>query len=313
MDIKTILCPVDFSEFSRHALVHAVTVARWFGSDLTVLYVYPPPVAPPPVVFGGLGAIPPTEPFSPMTVSPERTHDAMLDELSRFVASVGVSGVPLTVHARPGSPAASILHEARDMNAALIVVGTHGHSGFDRVMLGSVTEKVRRKAVCPVLTVPPPVTNAPPEALQLFKRILCGVDFSDASLRALEYALAVAKEADAELIVLHVIEGLPEMRYWKQPPSPAVVEYLRVAEADALARLRSAIPDDARNWCRPEVLLATGKPYNEILQIARQRDAHLIVMGTHGQSPIELMFFGSTASHVGRSASCPVLTVRSAS
>jgi nucleotide-binding universal stress UspA family protein len=146
--------------------------------------------------------------------------------------------------------------------------------------------------------------------LQLFKRILCAVDFSDASLKGLEYALALAKEADAELLLMHVIEGLPDAPHWQQPPSAAVIEYLRIAEDAALRRLTDALPHDARAWCRPQQVLVTGKPYEEILRVAREQDAHLIVMGVYGRNPVDLMFFGSTTNHVLRSAACPVLTLK---
>jgi len=176
-------------------------------------------------------------------------------------------------------------------------------------MLGSVTERVLRKSDCPVLTVPPPVESAL-TALKIFSRILCAVDFSDASLGGLEYALTLAKETHAELLLMHVIEGLPDPPDWQQPPSPAVLEYLRLSEGHALAQLRRALPADIQTWCRPHIVLATGKPYREILRAARDQDAHLIVMGVHGRNAVDRLFFGSTANQVVRTASCPVLTLR---
>lgn len=174
MTIANILAPVDFSEFSRHALVHALQIARWFGSTVTVYYVYRPPAAPPPVLFGGLpGPLPPMEPYSPLTVSPETVQQEALAELAKFASLVDTRGITLKLEAAPGSPAGTILGEAARLSADLIVLGTHGHSGFDRLLVGSVTEKVLRKARCPVLTVPPPVADAPRDPLQLFKRI-CG-------------------------------------------------------------------------------------------------------------------------------------------
>ena len=139
------------------------------------------------------------EPFPALTVSPERLHEDMTAQLTNFVAGVDTSGAQTQIRARSGSPARGILDEAAATHSDLIVIGTHGHSGFDRLVLGSVTEKILRKAPCAVLTVPPPVAEPPADALDIFKRILCPVDFSDASMKALEYALALAKEADAEL------------------------------------------------------------------------------------------------------------------
>jgi len=308
--IKTILCPVDFSAFSRHALAHAAQLAKWFNASLIVFYVYPPPVAPPPILFSGLPGPMPIEPFPPLTTSPEQTQADVIAELTKFVAGVDTTGVEVRLRAQPGSPVRDILEEAKAANSDLIVLGTHGHTGFDRLVLGSVTEKILRKASCAVLTVPPPVTEAPVDPLQLFKRILCPTDFSETSLKALEYAFALAREADAELLLMHVIEGLPDAPHWQQPPGPAVVEYLRLSEQDALARIRAAVPEDAHTWCRPETLLATGKPYEEILRVVSERNVHLIVMGVHGRNPIDRLFFGSTTAHVVRAAACPVLTLK---
>jgi nucleotide-binding universal stress UspA family protein len=109
--------------------------------------------------------------------------------------------------------------------------------------------------------------------------------------------------------MMHVIEGMPDLAHWKQP-NPAIVGYLRDSEERALARLRDVVPREARTWCHPEELLTTGKPYQEILRIARERDVHLIVIGVHGRNPIDLMFFGSTTYQVVRAATCPVLTLR---
>ncbi len=309
--IKTVLCPVDFSDHSRHALAHAVQLARWFESMVTVLHVYPSTVPVPPVVFGGLpGPIPPGGLYPELTSSPERIHEEMLARLSAFTAATDATGITLKLAARAGAPIGTILDESARLHSDLIVLGTHGHSGFERLMLGSVTEKVLRKAACPVLTVPPPVESAPNTALKIFSRILCAVDFSDASLSGLAYALLLAKEANAELLLMHVIEGLPDPPDWQQPPGAAVVEYLRLSENNALARLRQVLPADAHTWCHPHMMLATGKPYREILRVARDHDAHLIVMGVHGRNAVDRLFFGSTANQVVRTASCPVLTLR---
>jgi nucleotide-binding universal stress UspA family protein len=223
--------------------------------------------------------------------------------------SIGTTGVTQQIHVRDGSPVHMILDEAESLPSDLIVLGTHGHSGFDRWVLGSVTEKVLRKASCPVLTVPPPAAAPASGALQLFKRILCPMDFSASSLKALEYALSLAKEADAELL-MHVIEGLADVAHWQQPINPSILEYLRLSERNALTRLRDVVPKDAHAWCRPHEILMTGKPYEEILRTARDQDVHLIVMGVYGRSPIDLLFFGSTTNHVVRASTCPVLTLK---
>jgi nucleotide-binding universal stress UspA family protein len=273
--------------------------------------MYPPPVGPPPMLFGGLpGPIPPVEPYRPETVSPDRTYEDVYARLEQFTSTFDTAGIALNIAAHEGAATQGILEMAARIPSDLIVLGSHGHSGFEHLVLGSVTEKVLRKAPCPVLTVPPGVGEAPRNAQDIFRRILCAIDFSDASLKGLEYALSLAKEASAELLLLYVIEGLPDAPDWQQPTGPAVMEYVTMSEAQALKRFRGVLPHDADTWCRPQTILATGKPYREILRAAREHDAHVIVMGVHGRGAVDRLFFGSTTNQVVRAATCPVLTLR---
>jgi nucleotide-binding universal stress UspA family protein len=193
-------------------------------------------------------------------------------------------------------------------------MGTHGRSGFERLVLGSVTEKVLRKATCPVLSVPRRVKDAVPLPPVLFKSILCATDFSDCATHALRYAMSLAQEADARLTVLHVLELLPELPYssldavraWPQH----VTEYAAEVEKDRRERLRAAVPESVRAYCAVETVLANGTPYRETLRVAAEQHSDLIVVGIHGRSATDLLFFGSTAQHVVRQSTCPVLTLR---
>src|SRR6185503_12156707 len=92
-----------------------------------------------------------------------------------------------------------------ELAADLLVMGTHGRGGFERLFLGSVTEKVLRSTTVPVMTIPPPAQEP---ATTSYRTILCPLDFSAASIHGFNYALALAQEAHARVILLHVIEGL---------------------------------------------------------------------------------------------------------
>jgi nucleotide-binding universal stress UspA family protein len=141
VNISRILCPVDFSTFSRHALDYAVGIARWYNAGITALHVIPPisAFAPP----TGEGLYPPLV-FSPSDLQQYR------DELAAFAAASGVAALDTEV--TEGSVAGEIVRFVKELPADLVVMGTHGRSGFERLMLGSVTEKLLRKAPCPVLT-----------------------------------------------------------------------------------------------------------------------------------------------------------------
>ena len=294
--IRRILCPVDFSEFSRHALDCAVGIARWYSAEITALHVVPPIAAPVPPTGEGL--------YPAMVFSPEDLKQ-FRDELAVFAR---VSDVPaLDTQVVQGNVTGEIVRCARELPADLVVMGTHGRSGFERLILGSVTEKVLRKSPCPVLTVP---VRAPEVALVngLFNHVLCPVDFSPASLRALALAQSIAGEAAANLCVMHVLEPVSVFQ-----PVAAAGPDLPAASADlrreARHRIEQLIGDDTRAFTDVAEVVLAGKPYQEILRAAQERHADLIVLGAHG-GPAGLPAFGSTTNHVVRQALCPVLTVR---
>ena len=301
IEIRRILSPVDFSDYSRRALDHAVAMAKWYDSTVTVFNVCPLVPA---------TAYAPGTPMLPVTVPTPDDLDALLAAMKRFAESEAGASVPLKFEIGEGDAVAEILERAAALPSDLIVMGTHGRHGFDRFVLGSVTEKVIRKATCPVLTVPPGTLDAVP-APPLFKRILCAIDFSDASLKAIDYAISLAEEADAHLTLAHVVEVTPA------PPSESesflesrsLGAYVAAAAQDRAERLQRVIPDTVRAFCTVDTILAIGKAYREVLRIASEQRSELIVLGAHGHRVAELVF-GSTAHHIVRQARCPVLTIR---
>jgi nucleotide-binding universal stress UspA family protein len=299
VEIREILCPTDFSEPSRHALDHAMVIAKWYGSRITALHVIHAPLVPEPppsvLVAGVAGAT--------MTVT--STFQVCEEDVRAWIEPARRAGIRTDVSVDEGNAARRILEHALSRTTDLIVLGTHGRSGADRAMLGSVTEKVLRKASCPVLTVPPTLETA---AKVPYKRLLCPVDFSESSLKALQHALSLAEEADASLTILHVFD-------WPRDGDLLVErfdtqEFRRAIEEDARERLEELVSDEARQWCNPSTTVAYGKPYREILELAAKEEIDLIVMGVRGRNPLDLTLFGSTTNHVVRRASCPVLTLR---
>lgn len=288
--ITHILCPVDFSECSRHALDQAVAVARWYEARLTVLHVFVnrPNMDLPPLPLG----------------SSER--DRLTAELRAFTASVSPE-ISLVLRLREGSSVnTEILAEVTRDHTDLVVLGSHGRSGFQHLFLGSVTEKVMRKVSCPTLVVPKRAPGAAPSGPVTYPRILCPVDFSESSLDTVAYALNMAEEADAQLTLLHVIEA-PEFREIPIFVERNLKEAHAAAEADAVRRLRALVPDEARTYCTIEAVVVEGSAYREILRHAADQHSDLIVMGVRGRRALDLLMFGSTTHHVIRAATCPVL------
>jgi nucleotide-binding universal stress UspA family protein len=296
--MSRILCPVDFSPFSRRALDHAAVLAQWYASELEVVHVVPFM----PTIFGVAAGI------SAATLGPSET-EALRRELQAFTAATRDKVPNLEIVLREGSAPFEILRQADDTKADLIVLGTHGRSGFERWILGSVTEKVLRKACCPVLTVPPTEMDGAADRPR-FRRVMCPVDFSDASAHAAQYALSLAQEGKAHVTFLHVVEWLPSDEFDRFPAFDTAA-FRRHALTEAKVRLEQVVPAEARDWCEPEERISCGKPYQEILRLAAAEGSDLIVMGSHGRGPVDRLLFGSTTQHVVRQATCPVLTVRS--
>ena len=304
IEIRRILCPIDFSDHSRRALDQAIAIARWYESTVTVLHVF----SPAPVAAFGPGPVV----LEPIVLTPV-DRDQLLADTKAFAETEGAPGITIEAVVREGSTASEILEQATAMPADLLVIGTHGRSGFERLVLGSVAERVLRKASCPVLTVPKGLANAAPAGPVLYKRILCPVDFSDCSLHALKYAISMAQEADGQLTVLHVVahelENAADMASTLSDAGMTVASFVKQREEALRRRLREAVAT-APEFCSVESLMTHGKPWREVLRIAAERQTDLIVMGVQGRGAADLLFFGSTTQHVVREASCPVLTLR---
>lgn len=297
VQIREILCPTDFSDASRHALEHAVVIARWYSARITALHVMQVPLIAPPPMLGV--AVADATPVVPNYQEREAQLGAWLEPATR-------AGIKTLLAVSEGNPAREILNQVTAAHADLVVMGTHGLSGFEHFMLGSVTEKVLRKAPCPVLTVPPAAATS---AKLPYTRLLCPVDFSESSLAAARLAASLAAEANASLTLLNVLDWpADEDRLVERFD---VAEFRRVVEAQTRERLEALVTDDVRVWCVPSTTVAYGKPYREILDLASKQETDLIVMGVHGRNPLNLALFGSTTSHVVRHAACPVLTLRS--
>jgi nucleotide-binding universal stress UspA family protein len=301
IDLQRILCAVDFSEFSRRALDHALSVARGYGSTVTVLHV----VAPAPAAVAGGYYFGSENP--PPLLLPMMDADSARRELERLVTTEHVPGVKVeSVVAEAYDVYREILTQADRLQSNLVVMGTHGRSGFERLFLGSTAEKVLRKARCPVMTVPPKAPDAMASGLAPFKRIVCGVDFSKSSQVALDYAISLARENAAALTVVHVIDTHP--MYVDFAP-PAAID-LHAWTEQATSRLQEMVPDRVRSACSVTELVRQGTPSREILTLTREFDADLIVLGVHGRRPTDMLFFGSTTHYVIRGAHCAVLTLR---
>jgi len=142
------------------------------------------------------------------------------------------------------------------------------------------------------------------------KKILYATDFSELSRCALDYACYLARRCEAELLCLHVVDD--SYQYWLTmevaavPAGPPVEEVVTAAEE----HLRKFLAEHAAGDINTRATVLTGRPFVEIIRCAREEQADLIVMGTHGRGGLRQVLMGSVVEKVARKSPCPVLTVR---
>ena len=290
MQLKSILCPIDFSEFSVAAYQYALSVVEHYKARIVALHVvelwkYP---------FADYGAL--EVDYANFCSAINEGGDL---KLRRFLKehSCGVLQ-PELVH--QGNAPNCILSFAEKENMEVIVMGTHGRRGFDRLVLGSTTDQVMRKATCPVLVT----SNASHKALVTgpdgrhhLSPILYCTDFSNNSERARGYAISLAAEYNAELILLHVAEDASDL------PGAEAMAAERKRELDKLI----SATEDKNVKVRSAVRV--GKPYEEIVRYATEARASLIVMTARGGDAVDRAVFGSTTYRVIQLRPCPVLAI----
>jgi nucleotide-binding universal stress UspA family protein len=292
--LKGVLCPVDFSEFSIQAFRYALSIARQYNAKLSVQHVVEPW----------------RYPAADFCVSPEHfdqfystLREKSEGQLQQLVTTYLHEGDQTECIVHVGMASDSILELAESHNADLIVMGTHGRRGFDRLMLGSVTERVMRKASCPVLTVNKPLhdltgSEKQPGPIHLSRILFC-TDFSENSQRALGHAISLAAEYAAELTLLHVLEDSPDASSIQQ------------AIATATEQLDGLIPSEACNAgeTKTRTTVRIGKAYQQIIQVALEAQTDLVIMAVRGRGALDLAAFGSTTHRVIQFGPCPVLVV----
>lgn len=286
--LKKVLFLTDFSGPSDAALPFVISIARNYGATVNALHV----LMPAPFIYTtpelGDAAVAADEEFAQ---SEMRKLDSQLLGASHET-NVEWSPAIWPVVER------SIDEDEID----LIVVGTHGRTGAQKILLGSVAEEIFRKSSVPVLTIGPAVSRGTHNDGK-FHNVLLATDFGAESETAARYAISFAQENQANLTLLHVLHG-PRRLNGNAPPRSA---------AEVLHDLLEIVPPEAELWCRPEAAIEYGEPAKGILHAAKVRGADLIILGLHGsvgsqRAPDRSL--RATAHKIVARSLCPVLTVR---
>jgi nucleotide-binding universal stress UspA family protein len=277
INIKRILCPLDLSPHSEHALRYAVALARTHDAELVLLHC---------ALDAGAVVDPP---------------ESLLQNLE-LSELMDLHWRSLVVHTEDVGE--EITHQAQLQMIDLIVMRSRRRPRRAAI-LGSTAESVCRTAPCPVLVLHNDERETSGASGIDLKRVLVAYDFSDYSELALNYGLALAQEHQAELDLLHVLPphtvSEPEIAWSSKGDSPYHT---------AARRLQRVVPAEVHLWCTVKNVISEGQPYREILNYAEKNEIDLISVGAHGAGFGMRALFGSNVDRVLRQAPCPVLVAR---
>lgn len=291
LSINRILWPTDLSAGAGRAFPHAAALAHWHNAELHLLNV---------------------------REGTEEARDEMAEqfplsrgELANLIGAVDAPSQPVNLdeltlvqeQVDGTAPAESVVSYVEEHGVDLVVMGTHGRRGLQRLLIGSVAEEVLRTAPCPVLTVRAAEDTAPAWNVS---NILSPVDFSEASDTAVKYARELALTYGAQITLLHAVE---EVMY----PSAYGMEMADVPGPEVIDRVEAGLANMAREEIGYEhvtVDTSIGYAPSSILDYCEENDVDLIVIATHGRSGLERLLLGSVTERVVRRASVPVFVVK---
>jgi nucleotide-binding universal stress UspA family protein len=293
-----ILVPIDFSCPSLKAIPYALAIAR-FGSDVHLLHVVDTTEYPPPTLL--------TLPLVPQAEWNRR----LMKQLHATAGMYDTRGGGIHVlKLREGRAYEEICAAARRLNADLVVIATHGYTGYEHVFLGSTAERVVQHSRCPVLVVRVHGTHRDGargvrtnKGFRLAK-ILVPIDFSDCSKAAFTYASGLARDFRAELRLVHVISP----HWYPFGDKYAALDAARLMQEAHDSADRQMRQMAARANVRYSAEVRRGSPAIEICNAANQH-VGLIVTSTHGRTGLGHVLIGSVAERVVRHARCPVLVI----
>jgi nucleotide-binding universal stress UspA family protein len=265
----SVLCPIDFSDNARGALRYAAAIAAHFHAPLTLLAVNDPLL----------------EEAAALSAGPDNLAEDTRRELERFFSHTferpPQTSADVRLEVVTGKPAPEILRVSRERSCDLLVMGSHGSTGFRKLFFGSTTERVLRETSVPVLVTPgnDPGPLQKPDIRHAVRRLLAPVDLSSATAHQLATTARIAEALQVPWLVLHVIEPVRSM----VPSTPGLPNMEAERRDRAERQLESMIA--SLTPAKPETLIAYGEPAEEVAKVAADRNAGLIVMGLHS-SPV---------------------------
>lgn len=274
-NIRRILVPTDLRESARKELDYAVLFGDTFGAELALFYADP-------IGFQ----------LDPLTGAPVYASSLTAEQIAtlkndvRAYADKSLGGRQYQVAVRAGDPVSSILDYARECAADMIIMATHGMSGWRRAAVGSVTEGVVHGAACPVLSI------ARCDATPGVTRIVCPINFSDVARTSLRTAATLAKAFACELVIVHVVET-----------------HVDATSARDESYVRTWIAPDVQSNCTYREIVLRGGASERILDCVEDIGADLLVIGAQRKLFRDTTVIGTTTERLIRFARVPVLSV----
>jgi nucleotide-binding universal stress UspA family protein len=279
--LKNILFATDFSEASLKAFPYAAELGKKFGASVFPCHIITPTSL--------VAAAPQAAPYLY-----EAERDAAEKELETIVHSPMLEGLKAKSLLSSGLLGDCLIEEIKNNRVDLVIAGTHGRTGWRRLLLGSAVEEICRSATCPVLTVGP---DMPPMPVT-FKRILVPTDLSEESMRSLPFVVNLAGAYGASVTVLHILPeetaSNPDARKLSEPVLRSMVH----------------IFEPELKPLNTEFVIEAGDTVETILRVAREKKADLIAMGVRGAFLPGFNLRTSVAYRVTAASYCPVVTCR---
>jgi len=285
--LDRILVATDFSPISTRALDYAVSVARRYESRIYLAHVVSP------------DAYPLAAPEITVRSVEKQLHEARA-KTQELLLSNRFQGVPYEVYIEEGALWPVLEAMVKKYEIDLVVVGTHGMGAVQKVLIGSGAEQIFRQCSQPVLTVGPAVENKYPTHRE-FKNILFATDFGLGAEREASFAFSLGQEHEATVTLLYVVRHMDD---YSEDGMALKREAIR-------HQLRELVPSESDIWCQTQLRVGMGDAAEEILRIADETNADLIVMGAKRRENLPGHVPGTKTYKVVTRAHCPVLTVRS--
>lgn len=290
-EIKHILCSVDFSQFTDAVLQSGVALAKKHQTSFTVFHAVYQPRDP---LYNDRGMVP----------EPSLRRQANQAE-KRIVALMDDHPVPYQAIVSIGEPVEALKHVTETTQTDLVVAASYGLSGFKRLFLGTVVERMARMLTCPMLIIRPTKTDS--VKLEKYRKILVACDLTTAPDPLIPKALLMAQSRNTDYYLFHANASPLDM----DVVDPTNAPYQQIQEAVQTSRaqkLLAGIPAGAYDLYSFKTAMRPGPPVDALAEFLAENPVDLIVVGVK-KGRLKRMFIGSTTEYAMRRAPCAVLTV----